>query len=165
MILGTPDSPNDDRWIFNLLFGLSNTFLTHQNPDLQELEFRFDSPNTPLEKTWGVTSTLVTVDLPATSYGHVDEGLEELPARIQDFLEHNYPADSNPSLVIATQEEVGMYNLDDGKQFEPGSSFNLNLANVALSTRRGLRSSTYESEDDVWDDLGLEETLELMDER
>jgi len=56
-ILGTPDYPDEDRFLFNLLFGSSNTFLTHEKPVLQaqpgqdSIKTRFTNPNTPLEKT------------------------------------------------------------------------------------------------------------------
>jgi len=171
-ILGTPETPAEDRNLFNLLFGLSNTFLTHQKPVLQaepgqdSIKTRFTNPNTPLEKTWGVTSTLVTIDLPADPYGHVDEGIADLSTRVQNFLDTNdYPTDSNSSLVIAYQEEVGLYGLEDQGQFEPGNHLNLNLNNVTMSTRRGLKSHTYEYEDDAWQSLSLEDTLDVMQQR
>ena len=107
-ILGTPETPAEDRNLFNLLFGLSNTFPTHQNPDLQEIGHRFSSPNTPITETWGVPAQRVVVDLPDNPYGHTDEGIANLPTRLQNYLNNNdYSADSNPSLVFAYQEELG----------------------------------------------------------
>ncbi|MBC8422471.1 MAG: FG-GAP repeat protein [Chloroflexi bacterium] len=165
-ILGTPDSAEEDRWLFNLLFGLSNTFLTHQDPDLQEIEHRFTSPNTPIEKTWGVPVDKVSMDLPDDPYGHSDEGLTDLPTRIRNFLDvHAYPTDSTLSLVIATQDEMGLYGLDDQGKLETEAHFNLNLNNVSMSTMRGLKSNTYQYEDDAWVSLDLDETLDVMQER
>jgi hypothetical protein len=165
-IFGTPETPAEDRNLFNLLFGLSNTFLTHQDPDLQEVGHRFSSPNTPIEETWGVPAQRVDVDLPDNPYGHIDEGLADLSGRVRNFLdEHDYPTDGNPSLVIAFQQEVGLYGLDDQGQLEPGPSFRLNLTNVAMSTSRGLKSSTYHNEDGSWKPLGLAETLDVMEQR
>jgi len=164
-ILGTPETPDEDRWLYNLLFGLSNTFLTHQDPDLQEVGHRFSSPNTPITETWGVPAQRVAVDLPTNPYGHSDEGAGDLPARIRNLLNDNYSTDSTPSLVIAIQEEVGLYGLDDQGQFEPGSQFNLNLTNVAMTTRRSLKSNTYQYQDDSWESMDLEETLDMVEQR
>ncbi len=171
-ILGTTESPEEDRWIFNLLFGLGSTFLTHQKPALRaetgqdSLETRFTNPNTPLEQTWGVTSTLVTMDLPVTPYGHSDEGVADLQTRIRSFLDVNgYPTDGYPSLVIATESESGLYGLDDQGQFQPQAEFNLNLNNVSMTTMRGLKSNTYKHEDGTWVSLDLQETLEVMQGR
>ena len=171
-ILGTPDTPDEDRWLFNLLFGLGSTFLTHEKPALRagtgqdSLETRFTNPNTPLEQTWGVTSTLVTMDLPATPYGHSDEGVADLQTRIRNFLDvEGYPTDGYASLVIATQSETGLYGLDDQGQFEPQATFNLNLNNVSMSTMRGLKSNTYQYEDGALVSLDLDETLDVMQQR
>lgn len=165
-VIGTPDNQDNDRWLFNVLFGLSNTFLTHQDPDLEEIENRFNSPNTDIEQTWGVPSARVVVDLPANPYGHTDEGTADISVRILNYLnEHQYSADETPSLILAIQEEIGLYGLDDQGQFEPKADINLNLANVAMSTMRSLKSNTYRSVDGQWETLNLDETLDVIRQR
>ena len=164
-ILGTPDYPDDDRYVFNLLFGLSATFLNNQEPDLEEIELRFDNPNTDIVETWGVTSTLVAVDLHA-DYAHSDEGVADMSVRVSRFLnDHNYPTDSSPSLALATQEEAGIFNLDDQGQFQPAAQFNVNLAEVEMNTFRALKREAYEYRDDSWETMSLAETLKLVQAR
>jgi len=165
-IVGTPSSADEDRWLFNLLFGMSNTYLTHQNPDLQELEHRFTSANTPIVETWGVPVDKIAMDLPGQPYAHRDAGVADLQTRINNFLNVNgYPTDGDASLIIASQEETGLYGLDDEGVLEPDASFNLNLSNVSMSAMRGLKSNTYRYEDGDWASLDLPETLEVMQAR
>ncbi len=169
-VLGTPapakEVADQDRDLFNLLLGLSNTYLTHQDPTLQEIESRFSQPNTPITDTWGVPARDVVVELPDAPYGHVDEAMSHLPTRLNDFLENNnYAHETNPSVVVAFQEEAGLHGLDDEGQFEHPPTFNLNLANVAMITSRGLKTSTCEHVDGAWQGLGVRETLSLMDQR
>ncbi|MBN1317965.1 MAG: FG-GAP repeat protein, partial [Anaerolineales bacterium] len=165
-VIGTPDTQDNDRWLFNVLFGMSNTFLTHQDPGLQEIENRFNSPNTYIEQTWGVPSARVVVDLPTNPYGHTDEGTADISVRILNYLVDNQYADNvTPSLILAIEEEIGLYGLDDQGQFEPAADINLNLANVAMSTLRSLKSNTYRSVDGQWETLDLEETLDSIQQR
>ncbi len=165
-LVGTPANADEDRWLFNLIFGMSNTYLTHQNPDLQELEHRFTSPNTPIVETWGVPVDKISIDLPAQAYAHRDAGITDLQTRINNFLNiHNYPTDGNASLIIATQEETGLYGLDDQGVLESEASFNLNLGDVSMSTMRGLKSGTYRYEEGDWVSLDLPETIEAMQAR
>ncbi len=163
-ILGTPKFPNDDTQLFNLIFGLSATFLNNQTPDLQTIHTRFTESNTdPVEK-WGVTTT-VRVDLPA-AYGHADEGLADMSARLPRFLsDTGYLTNSTPSLVIATHEEIGHYNLSDQGQFEPPASLNVNLADIPMSLQRTLKRESFHYQDDRWQTMTLEESLEMVGER
>lgn len=40
LLIGTPNSPHDDRDMFQLLFGLSATYMSHLTPNLDTLEAR-----------------------------------------------------------------------------------------------------------------------------
>ncbi len=161
-ILGTPDSPEDDQQLFNVLFGLSATFLNNQTPDLQTVHQRFDNPNTDIVETWGVPSQDVAIDLAA--YGHTDEGLADLRTRIPQFLDQ-YPTDSTPSLIIALQEEVGLYSIDYLEQLQPAASFNINLETVDMGSQRSLKRVSYRYESDGWEAVSLEDTLAMVQER
>jgi uncharacterized repeat protein (TIGR01451 family) len=163
-VLGTPGTPGDDRNLFNLLLGMSATFLHNQTPDLQTIENRFNNPNTDIVETWGLASTLVTVDL--RTFAHTDEGLSDLISRGPRFLNDNgYPTDSNPSLLIAIQEEVGAYSLDDAGLFEWSGQLTVNMDEVHLSTQRTLKLNTYSHQSGQWQPLELEGVLETVLDR
>lgn len=169
-ILGTPGSPNDDQQLFNVLLGISATFLHNQTPDLQTIANRFDNPNTPIEETWGVPAPDVTVEL--HTYGHSDEGIADMATLIPRFLNDNsYPTDSKPSLVIAFHDEVGAFSLDDlcnGEATCPpqsGAQINVNLADVHMATQRSLKRASYTYQSDGWEAMTLEETIEMVLDR
>lgn len=137
-ILGTPEMPNDDRQLFQLLFGLSDAFLTHQNPDLDEIVARFSGANTPAEQKWGVTTT-VAIDLPVTPYTHFNAGVKDLDTRIKSFLGDNYPWDSTNVFILASESHMGLYGQDNLGKFEPAlGTLAVNLNNIPLVTQRSL---------------------------
>jgi hypothetical protein len=161
-ILGTPAMPVDDSQLFNLVFGLSATFLNNQTPDLQTIYNRFTGSNTPLVEKWGVT-TPVAIDLPP-AYGHLDEGLADMSVRLPAFLER-YSHEVTPTLLIANQEQIGHFNLSDQGVFEPDNHFEANLADIPMSQQRGLKLATYAYRDGQWQNLTLDETLEVISVR
>ncbi len=163
-ILGTPEIPDDDAQLFNLVFGLSATYLTNQNPDLQAIYDRFTNPNTdPVEK-WGVT-TPVAVDLPP-AYAHMDAGIADLSARLLAFLDGNaYSQAVTPTLLLATQEQIGQYNLSDDGVFEPSNAFEASLANIPMSLQRSLKQAIFAYQDGAWQGLTTEELLEKVSTR
>ncbi len=170
VILGTPTFPNDGQRLFNVLLGISATFLHNQTPDLQTIATRFDNPNTPIEETWGVPATDVTVEF--HTYGHSDEATADMAALIPRFLnDEGYPTDSEPSLIAAFQDELGAYNLDDlcnGQAAcppQPGEPINVNLANVHMTTQRGLKRTSYTYQSDNWQAMTLEGTVEMVLDR
>ncbi|MBN1666560.1 MAG: hypothetical protein JW862_05710, partial [Anaerolineales bacterium] len=163
-VFGTPGSPDDDRQLFNLMLGMSATFLHNQTPDLATIENRFNNPNTDIVETWGLPSTLVSVDL--RSFAHTDEGLADVIARGPRFLnDHAYPTDSTPSLLIAIQEETGAYSLDDSGQLEWDGQLVVNMDEVHLSTQRTLKLNTYSHTSGQWQPLELEHVLANVLER
>ncbi len=165
MIFGTPASPNEDRWLFNLLFGLSNTWLTHQQPTLDDIEQRFVQPNTPIEQTWGVPRDQVVFDHPAP-YAHLDGALKGLADRTRDFLNQNgYPTDKVASLILASEYEMGTFGLQDMGKLEPGARIDLNLQNVPMNVTRSLKMLAYEHGDSGWTPLDVKTTLKVMEDR
>jgi hypothetical protein len=161
-ILGTPGSPEDDQQLFNVLFGLSATFLNNQTPDLQTVYDRFDNPNTDIVETWGAPAADVAIDF--ATYGHTDEGLADMNTRTLQFLDQ-YLTDSTPSLIIALQEELGLYSMDYLAQLEPAASFSVNLETVDMGTQRSLKRAGYQYESDGWEAMSLEGTLAMVQER
>lgn len=159
-ILGTPSMPDDDTQLFNLLFGLSSTFLNNQTPDLQTIYNRFTGSNTPLVEKWGVT-TPVTVDL-SPVYAHLDEGLASMPGRLSDLL-RSYSQQA--TLLIAGQDRIGTYNISDRGSFSPDNRFEVNLADVPITIQRSLKLATYAYQYGQWKAQALDETLDMLTTR
>lgn len=139
-ILGTPNSPNDDRQLFQLLFGLSDTFLTHQQPDLDEIKTRFTGANTPIEQKWGVTTT-VAIDLPATWEPNQEVGIVAINGRIDTFISDHYSNITN-TVIIAAEASRGATNMDGlislKSPTEISPTLAINLNDISLTKQRTL---------------------------
>jgi len=144
-ILGIP-SDGSDRQLFNLLFGLSSTWLTHEQPDMPEIQARFGDDGRPVEQKWGVTAD-VEMDIPADPSDHHDAGIADFYARSKTFLSDNYGSRDYATLIIATEEEIGSDNLGDAG---PSADLKVNLAQVSLTTQRTLQIQMYKYEDSDW---------------
>jgi hypothetical protein len=163
-ILGTPDHPDDDRELFNLLFGLSNIYLNTHTLTLADVKARFESSSTdPVEK-WGVAAD-VAIDLPDTAYAHRDAGLAGTSSRIDEFLDLHYSGAANPALITAYQEETGAYNLDDLGQVHPEADIGVHLSSINLNTVRGLKHSIYTQVSAGWEELDMARTLQAIHDR
>ncbi|KAA3664489.1 MAG: tandem-95 repeat protein, partial [Chloroflexi bacterium] len=137
-ILGTPDFPDDDRHLFQLMFGLSASFLSYKDPDLDEIKARFSGANTPIEQKWGITTT-VAVDLPASSSAHFDEGLKGLDDQIETFLAEHYTWDTPNAVIVATESDLGAYTQDFLDEFEPSiSTMGVDLDDISMGKQRTL---------------------------
>ena len=86
VVMGTPDSPNNDRDLFQMVFGLSNTFMSNQNPDLDEVALRFGNNNTDPVLTWGVPAADVELYRPSPAPGHPDGAIFDMTREIPRFL-------------------------------------------------------------------------------
>jgi hypothetical protein len=136
-ILGTPNQADDDRHLFQLLLGMSDTFLTYQNPDLDEIATRFQSANTPAEQKWGV-DTPVTVDLRPDPEPHADQNTVNLESRIRDFLYDHYSLDQVNALIIAGEQKRGSYNLDDNADAATSRVLRAKFGDINLISQRTL---------------------------
>lgn len=137
-ILGTPDMPTDDRQLFQLLFGLSGSYLSYPEVTLAEVDARFSGANTPIAEKWGVTTT-VKIDAPLASYGHYDEGVQDLDERVKAFLTDNYSMDNPTVVIIASESRMGMYGQDDMGALTPSvNELGVNLNEVFLIESRAL---------------------------
>ena len=147
-VLGTPDFPDDDRYLFQLIFGLSSSYLTHQQPDLDDINARFSGANTSIEEKWGITTT-VKMDV-SSPYAHFDAGLADINNRIKTFLTDNYAWDTPNTVLIASESHLGLYGQDDLKKLEPDiNSLSVNLNNITLMTQHSLNLNMR----DGWDAL------------
>lgn len=165
-LVGTPNTPQDDRQLFQTMFGLSATFMEHLQPDLDEIETRFSGSGTPLEQTWGVPSSQLTINL--SKYETYEQGaLDTAVNRVHTFLNSNYTAqkDEQASLIHAYQTKRGSINLDDSGVRLNGNTFSADIRAADISTIRGLRLALYQHDGTSWIELDEVDSLALIDER
>ncbi|MCP4360538.1 MAG: hypothetical protein GY796_21225, partial [Chloroflexi bacterium] len=159
-VLATPNTPEDDRTLFNLLFGLSSTFLSNQTPDIQTIGSRFSNPNTDPVLTWGVPAADVAISYTNTPLEHTDAGWLDLIARTGNLLTANgYATDGRMASVIIAMEQVsGSASMDD-VTYTNGNNFDINLSGISLNTQRTLMLDTLTYTSDGWASMTEDEML------
>jgi hypothetical protein len=162
-LLGTPDKPNDDRELFNLLFGLRTAFTDAGVLSLTDVVNRFTQPGTlPVEK-WGVTAQ---VSADRALYDHEDAAIADTGGRrLQQFLTANYTSTDKPSVIAAYEEQSRHFGLDEGGQLEQGLFLNVNLADAPLLRTRGLMVTMYRGVGADWVGLTPDERNAVLAER
>jgi uncharacterized repeat protein (TIGR01451 family) len=162
-ILGTPSSRQDDRQLFNLVFGLSGSFLNHDTPDLATIKARFETSATPLEDKWGVTANVV-VD--STVYAHRDAAIAGTAQRVAQFLDGNGYHANDPfnSLVIAFEELAGDWNADEAGALEFSADLYLPTSRIHMNTTRGLKIGLYNGSGG-WHELAVDEAVPAIQDR
>ena len=162
LLLGTPTTPNNDRDDFQVLFGLSSTYMSHQNPDLDELDQRFGNSNTDPILTWGVPAADVAVYRPSPAPVHPDGALFDLNREVPRFLDNNgYPTDgSMTSLLIATEQEAGETGL--GEVGASGAGFDINLAAIPMATMRHVRMANFAYGSSGWETLADDDLIDAV---
>ncbi|MCP4167500.1 MAG: hypothetical protein GY759_16645 [Chloroflexi bacterium] len=160
-IFGTPLSPNEDQQLFNLTFGMSASYLSNQNPTLEDVVQRFHDDSTSIEERWGVTTEVASN---YATYPHADVGWATTTMTdTAAFLSANYQSTDNPSLLFAMQQDIGAFNMDDlGTQ--PATSISVSMDNIHTLTQRGLKLATF-GHDSEWSALSTNDTLDVMQER
>jgi hypothetical protein len=155
-LIGTPGTPSDDRSIFQILFGMSATYLDNLNPTLSEIATRFNQPNTPIQQRWGVTATTVAQ---YKTYAHIDEAIAGTAADAQELLSTQYSPTVTPTLITALQQDLGSYSQDDQGVLTATANLDVNLANVPMITTRNLGLSLYTNRGGAWTGLSEEDVL------
>ncbi len=157
-IIGTPNSPNNDRDLFNVLLGLEASFLKSTTADLDEIVNRFSNGSASLTQTWGVPATDIAVYSP-TKLGHLNEYYQDTATTIRNFLgDNSYPQDGTmASLLFVLEYDMGWSSLDSLDSIN-GNSFTFNLSNISVNTSRSLHMSQYAYGSSSWealDDAGV----------
>ncbi len=131
-VFGTPDTPTEDKTLFEFMFGMNAIFLDALEVEnqpvgrtmLEEIMVRFQNPQAPFETTWGIDDPLTTLPELAR-FDHQDAMLGGAGEIVTNFLDTNYPAsayadlcqDGDASqfrcatLVSATETEIGSAEL------------------------------------------------------
>jgi PKD repeat protein/nitrous oxidase accessory protein NosD len=177
-LFGTPDSVLEDEELFNLLIGMSATFLEYKelenqsagNTVLQEVKQRFDRSDTPLEYKWGVDQR---VESSVYTYGHQDQALAESSAQVESYLEAHFARNTELCLdaageafecagvVVGTEERLRAIPVDK----LDGPTIQVPMTGVATFTSRGLRYQMYQRTGSSWKAVGIARTLEIMEKR
>ncbi|MCA9952037.1 MAG: hypothetical protein KDE48_20445, partial [Anaerolineales bacterium] len=158
---GTPNTPNEDRDLFNMLLGMNAAFLGFENPNWQTVVDRFSTAATPITETWGVPAADVVVA--STTLNHLDEISGATSTVVPDLLTNNgYPMMEAASLIVASEQDAGWYSLDDmDSMVLSGNEFSANLTQIPLHTMRTLNLAGYEY-DSGWEALTGEDYLDAI---
>ena len=174
VLLGTPNSPDDDRELFQMLFGVSQAFLNSASVDTDELFTRFDGTNTDPVETWGVAAADVQAYRPpANSATHGDASAQHLATQVVTYLaENGYSTDGTmASLLVAIEESYGVANMDEGDVHitlstsatpdgYSGGTTTINLSKIVVNRIRALKMGTYTYKEGSWATMALEEVID-----
>jgi cytoskeletal protein CcmA (bactofilin family) len=159
-VVTTPSTPNDDRRLFNLIHGLSATYLEYQNPALGSLAARFDpvlGVNTPAAQKWGVTGDVV---FKTHDYTHLDEAMASFGVDVvAPILDAGYAASDHPTVALVHQSDTGIWTLDQLIGSPVPGAVSVNLAEAPLTTARALNLVMYGKSGGGWQPLRLADTL------
>ncbi|MEJ2746604.1 MAG: hypothetical protein P8183_01600, partial [Anaerolineae bacterium] len=162
-IYGTPNTPTDDKVLFNMLFGLSLSYLHNQNPDLAAVNNRLTSPNTPLFQTWGVDKDEIETNW--ETYTHGDANAAGIGGRVEQMLDDHYDPAQKSALIIASTDHSGIYNANNLVLSAGVSQISIDLSDVPIDETRSLRLAMYEADDGDWSTLSLEEIIDELESR
>ncbi len=147
MLLRTPDTPDDDSQLFQLLFGLNQSILSAETLDGQsgsetvfdEVAERFNTNSSDVAR-WGVAQGVSTE---VASYGHLDEMMADTAGgRIVRFLNRELPVD-DVSIIIATEQQLSAQNMDSLGKLTVGSNELVQMSDGLLFTERALKLARY----------------------
>lgn len=159
----TPDTPDDDRQLFNLLFGLNAAFASADGLSLGDVVNRFTQPLTPPEEKWGVTANVVT---DRVLYDHQDAGVSDTSGRrLPQFLSAHFASSDTPAVIAAFEARSRTYDQDQVGRLDPGATLNVNLADAPLVRTRGLQLNLYQAAGSDWRTLTSEQRQVVLDLR
>ncbi|MFN2241891.1 MAG: kelch repeat-containing protein, partial [Anaerolineae bacterium] len=176
-LFGTPSSVLEDKDLFQILFGMSATFLEYEELENQtagtallEVERRFDEPDTEPGYRWGVTQTVASS---VKTYSHQDEALAVSSDQVKEFLDVYFARTTDlcrdaggeefecAGVVVGTEERLRAVPVED----LGGSTIWVPMTGVATFTTRGLRYQMYQRTGSSWKTVGIARTLEIVEKR
>ena len=184
VVFGVPDSPNEDRALFQAMLGLTGNFMqaralgqqTQATP-LLEFATRFNSPNTPQELRFGIPNT-TTVRVAHNTYGHLDEGLgltnETVVPGVLNSLYGAVPPSQQcrdaggatfpcATLGFAMQHRIGALDALAGTT---GAAFYASLGQIAVKTQRAVKLGMFEQKPNgVWAAMRPSRAIEVVEQR
>jgi len=153
---GTPNSPTDDRDLFNVMLGMNASFMNYETPDLSDVVDRFTGGGLTITETWGIPASDVAVS--SANFNHSDELFADTSTRVSGFLEdNNYPTTDMASLIFALEQDIGWHSLDNMDSTNT-SSFSFNLDNVSVNRLRTLKLASF-GYSDGWESLATDDAL------
>ena len=190
-VMGTPDMAYDDRYLFQLFLGLTNTYAAYktlegQGPGetaLEEIYDRFTDGDT-LTHTFGIPAGMVAVSEPQV-YPNSEAGMAHLADTVlQDFI-YSYPqyynegqcqdAEGNEircaTLLVAAEDHSGVQDLsqfgETGGPLVDLEELHANMADVPLLAMRSVVLRMYEQNfvTAVWETTTPARMLEMIEAR
>ncbi|HSH04040.1 MAG TPA: LamG-like jellyroll fold domain-containing protein [Anaerolineae bacterium] len=159
-LLGTPNTPNDDRDLFQLMHTLEATFMSAHNVTINNLASRYNNPTSTITQTWGLPTTDVAIYTPPSfdRPHHYDELVGYMVEAIPTFLTDNsYPTDGTlASLATVIQTDNGHATLTDAEQLAD-NHFRINLSNIPVASTRSLNLSHYKYDGSQWRSTDIDE--------
>jgi hypothetical protein len=190
-VMGTPDMAYDDRYLFQLFLGLTNTYAAYktlegQEPGetaLDEIYDRFTTGDT-LTHTFGIPENMVAVSEPQV-YPNSEAGMADLADTVLPEFIYSYPqyynqgqcqdAEGNEircaTLLVAAEDHSGVQDLsqfgETGGPLVDLEDLHANMADVPLLTMRSVILRMYEQNfvTAVWETTTPARMLEMIEAR
>ena len=186
-VFGTPQTPVEDRNLFQVMEGLSASLLDFQRflgqtpgrTPIQEFAARFNTPGTSLDLRFQLPET-VTVPVSTTLQPHQDAGIAATGELVNRYLSRyfaspsviNTCADSTSgprfacaTLGFLTEQSVGSIGLDDLTRNSDGT-YVVALSNINVLKQRSLKAVLYEQlASGEWSPVSTAHTLALINRR
>ena len=166
-VFGTPQTPTEDRNLFQVLEGLTGSLLDYQrfisqttgNSAIQEFAKRFTTSGTPLDLRFQLPEN-VTVAVSTTLAAHQDAGIAASGELLNSYL-NRYFASPTANLLCTetragkasffpcatlgflTEQTVGSLDLNAIAQNSDGT-YAVALSNISVITQRNLKAAMYE---------------------
>ena len=180
---GAPSSPQEDRYLFQLLMGLNDIFMGYKKLEnqtldqtaLTQLSIRFNPlSGASSTHTFGIPAGQIVMQGPL-KYAHHDEGIAGVGSDlVPGFLDAHYQSNSChdaagkavacATLVVAYEENQGVYDLQDFSSADP-ANLHVELADIPLLTLRGVNLRLYENTPQGWQITPPARMLEIIEQR
>jgi hypothetical protein len=146
---GQPDASN-----IILLRGFLESQYLSGRLSLDDIYERFGYGSSATEEeTWGLPQSF-QLSVPA-DYDHMDEMLHTVNVTTSRSILNYYPRDAKPTLLIATEQQTGILNIDDLPDADLSNPV-MNLCLIQIVTSRSLKLASYE-----WDPTVINNSAEL----
>ncbi len=167
-VLGTPNDPDDNLKLFQLMSALSASYLATLQVDLDSLERRFVTNPNPIT-TWGLMDD-VTFERAETPPGFLAALPVELAKSYANFLTNNsYPQDELASLIVAMEGRTSLLTLGDSTTTDEiyldQKTLKGKLNNAPMATVRSINMSFLSYANNAWGQASAETIADTMTTR
>ncbi len=169
---GTPETPDNDASLFQLMIGLGATYLVSSTITLTDVVKTARDPGATTAERFNITTPVEVAwsgdDPDPDDYAYRDIAMATTTQTTTvQFLNTYYDESDDPSLVYAFEQTGGVADLGDAPLSHTGGSVatTVNLANLTTLVQRGIKLTMYEYVSNAWAALGYDETMAVAVER